>query len=343
MSTSVAVQSSEGAAWRTARYPIRLLSPAFLGNADQEAEWRTPPLKALLRQWWRVAKGAQTKQPDLVSIRQAEGELFGTVLGKAAQSRVRLRIESGAGPRKGGLPALARVSHPQLKVQTDPLLYLGYGPYQIGWVRPYLPSADASAALRVAYRLGDEGLLLQAVQLASWFGTIGSRSRNGWGSLEFGGMKSFADCTAAVLKPYCRPLEICLQTDWPDAIGSDGRPLVWTSKSASGAWPEALRELADRKIKLRTLFPLTGEKRFQQLHFFGLPITHHELGDKQQRWASQLRFKLVSSGSELRTIAVHLPAHLPERLLKPGLDELGFWTEVHKKLDDENSGWARLP
>ncbi len=35
-------------------YQVAFTTPAFLGNADQQAQWRTPPFKALLRQWWRV-------------------------------------------------------------------------------------------------------------------------------------------------------------------------------------------------------------------------------------------------------------------------------------------------
>lgn len=37
-------------------YTISFTTPAFLGNAEQQAQWRTPPFKALLRQWWRVVK-----------------------------------------------------------------------------------------------------------------------------------------------------------------------------------------------------------------------------------------------------------------------------------------------
>lgn len=33
-------------------YHLRFQTPAFLGNSQQQAQWRTPPLKALLRQWW---------------------------------------------------------------------------------------------------------------------------------------------------------------------------------------------------------------------------------------------------------------------------------------------------
>jgi len=37
---------------------IRFTTPAFLGNANQVGQWRTPPFKALLRQWWRIVYAA---------------------------------------------------------------------------------------------------------------------------------------------------------------------------------------------------------------------------------------------------------------------------------------------
>lgn len=39
-------------------YKVTFTTPAFLGNAEQSAQWRTPPFKALLRQWWRVVYAA---------------------------------------------------------------------------------------------------------------------------------------------------------------------------------------------------------------------------------------------------------------------------------------------
>lgn len=40
---------------QTRDYTARFLTPAFLGNAGQDGQWRTPPFKHLLREWWRVA------------------------------------------------------------------------------------------------------------------------------------------------------------------------------------------------------------------------------------------------------------------------------------------------
>jgi CRISPR/Cas system CMR-associated protein Cmr1 (group 7 of RAMP superfamily) len=41
---------------QTFSYLIRFVAPAFLGNADQDGQWRTPSIKALLRQWWRSSR-----------------------------------------------------------------------------------------------------------------------------------------------------------------------------------------------------------------------------------------------------------------------------------------------
>ena len=53
----------------TLHYTLSFNTPAFLGNAEQQAQWRTPPIKALIRQWWRVVK-ASTLAP-LRSARRA--------------------------------------------------------------------------------------------------------------------------------------------------------------------------------------------------------------------------------------------------------------------------------
>src|SRR5690625_4598965 len=63
---------------KTLDYTIRFVTPAFLGNAEQAGQWRSPPFKALLRQWWRVAYAAEKQfQVDPAAMRKEEGLLFG--------------------------------------------------------------------------------------------------------------------------------------------------------------------------------------------------------------------------------------------------------------------------
>ncbi|MCE2461531.1 MAG: hypothetical protein J4F38_12235 [Pseudomonadales bacterium] len=57
---------------RQMKYEVKFLTPAFLGNAEQSGQWRTPPFKALLRQWWRVAVAAAKGGGSAVRSRMAE-------------------------------------------------------------------------------------------------------------------------------------------------------------------------------------------------------------------------------------------------------------------------------
>ena len=80
---------------KTWTFQLRFLNPAFLGNADQTGQWRTPPIKALLRQWWRVAYAAEAGfAVDVGAMRDDEGRLFGTAAdaGHSNQSRLRIRL-----------------------------------------------------------------------------------------------------------------------------------------------------------------------------------------------------------------------------------------------------------
>ena len=79
----------------------KTITPLFLGNADQEAEWRAAPFKGLLRYWWRVA---QHNQKDHGSLLQAESRLFGSAGDKdeknAGKGLVRITLKSEAMPKK---------------------------------------------------------------------------------------------------------------------------------------------------------------------------------------------------------------------------------------------------
>ena len=78
---------------------IRFLTPAFLGNAEQSGQWRTPQFKALLRQWRRVVRAARHRFPeDFAAMRRDEGRLFGTawIEGDFRMSAVRMRLSKWA-------------------------------------------------------------------------------------------------------------------------------------------------------------------------------------------------------------------------------------------------------
>ncbi|HED14904.1 MAG TPA: hypothetical protein ENI62_14850, partial [Gammaproteobacteria bacterium] len=108
---------------------VSFTTPAFLGNAQQQGQWRTPPFKALLRQWWRVA-AAEDCGYDVNKLREREAGLFGSASENecTGQSKVRLRL--GQWRNGNGSFSLqdSKVKYPEVKFSVGSSLYLGYGP-----------------------------------------------------------------------------------------------------------------------------------------------------------------------------------------------------------------------
>ncbi|WP_415035176.1 RAMP superfamily CRISPR-associated protein [Azonexus sp.] len=361
---------------------IELLTPAFLGDAEQKGVWRTPPLKALLREWWRIVAAPEAGYRHQ-ALREQEGVLFGNAWldSGATQSKLRLALahwHEGKSGWEGRDPSL---THPEVKNrntgQAQPVgsqLYLGYGPLV------YERGAGTALKNNAALQAGDSNVLKLAwseqetaiphvLQLIHWFGTIGGRSRNGWGSLEFVGQKTLVKNDEA-LHTVLRPLADCLQRDWPHAIGQDKQgALIWESKKTFNTWQEAMRFLAQTKIGFRTQenirfkkgVPHPNERKRNQdwqlhhqpeeRHLLAYPVTHHEVqkqrarGDEQTDWgdgrlANQLRFKLFrDSQQQLRARIYHTPHACP----LPGvtLDQQAVWQKIHAWLD-HNTELQRL-
>lgn len=110
-------------------FKICLNAPAFLGDADQKGVWRTPPIKAMLREWWRVAAAPEQGYRH-EQLRQNEGKLFGNAWldDDFSKSLVRLALEHWHAGKMTALDNDPKVTHPEVKFPVGSQLYLGYGP-----------------------------------------------------------------------------------------------------------------------------------------------------------------------------------------------------------------------
>lgn len=349
-------------------YRLQLASPAFLGDADQKGSWRTPPLKALIREWWRIAVAPQVAY-EVGALKTQEKGLFGTAADDGSdgnqQSKIRLALSDWrAGSCKQWEPGEARVTHPEVKDRNTgkerPVgaeLYLGYGPlvFQQGTQLnngAALQAKDENT-LKLAHPEEHDEALTLALTLAHWFGTIGGRSRNGWGSLGWQALPGTPALPvlskAALEHTGCtRPLARCLDLDWPHAIGTDAKgALVWRSKDTFRDWRAAMKFLAQTKIGFRVALGFVGgqpHREPQARHVLAYPVTHHKVpaweGKDRGRLANTLRFKLQPEpDGSLRALIYHTPCKptLPHQ----GIDLLGTWQRVHDFLD--NAALTRLP
>jgi CRISPR-associated protein Cmr1 len=333
------------------KYQLTFTTPAFLGDAEQNGRWRTPPFKAQLRQWWRVAYAAkQGFSVNVASMRREEGLLFGNawLQDEFCKSRVRLRLdrwEDGTLTRQKWT-ALSSVSHPEVRMPVDSGLYLGYGPVALprGASKATLKANAAiqvgeSATLSLAYPEEAAHLIEQALWLMHRYGTVGGRSRNGWGSYELSTSPPGGGDTGEGVP--LRNWRECLDLDWPHAIGKDERgPLIWQTESDND-WKSLMRTLAIIKIGLRTqfVFPSVAPPHPSPLprHWLSYPITRHTTTafDRNARLPNSLRVKVRKMDSgKLVGVIFHMPCLPPPAFAPNKAAIFDTWKKVHELLDE---------
>ncbi|MBK7766380.1 MAG: hypothetical protein IPI44_09820 [Sulfuritalea sp.] len=170
---------------QTAQFNVLLLTPTFLGDASQSGVWRTPPFKALLREWWRIA-AAPEHGHDHRALRLSEGTLLGNAWldSGATKSKVRLALKHwDAGTLLAWEASDPREAHPEVRDKTTgqprPVgsqLYLGYGPltFRQGTALKANAALQAGKSNELSLAWPDtETSIPQTLQLIDWFGTIG--------------------------------------------------------------------------------------------------------------------------------------------------------------------------
>lgn len=375
---------------------VKFNTPAFLGDAEQKGRWRTPPFKALLRQWWRVVVAKDFKY-NYVKLREQEGALFGHAWLKkedqkiwAMKSQVQIALSEWKVGSKNSWQFQGNVYHPEVGQQgrqVDASLYLGYGPltYNNQIRRTELKSKpaveeDSSCLLTLMYPDQQEATMCNLLDLLQFFGAIGGRSRNGWGSFNLeGDGVAIPDKLFEIhewFETYSRDMQECLQKDWPHALGRDDKGLLcWITEPEKG-WKSVIEKLAKLKVSFRTALSITKNKdvtnpQVDNRHILAYPITNHGvkgwceeddhgnlLTDRhghlkqKERNANQLRFKVVRlKESKFMGVIFHLPCCVPEELTaKLGRQDRDFihqkqvntWKKVHAELDHPKHKLTRI-
>ncbi len=343
-------------------YTVQFLTPAFLGNAEQVGQWRTPPFKAQLRQWWRVAYGARRDfKVDESAMRRDEGLLFGNAWleNQFCKSLVRIRLDNwDIGKLKSWDGLEQKTVHhreaEKAKYQVGPHAYLGYGPLDGRGGTKFAKKENAAiqpgeqAKFMVAIP-EEQPELLQALWLMDRFGTLGGRSRNGWGSftLTATGETPALNGTAPLV-----PWRDGLKLDWPHALGQDdeGRALIWQTTPFDD-WKALMRQLAVIKIGLRTQFSFPHARpdgEIHDRHWLSYPITRHDVKSwgRNARLPNSLRFKVRPAPSDPMKLVgtiFHVPC-LPPPQFKPDPKAIqAVWQKVHGFLDATPQQLTRIP
>lgn len=344
----------------TYRYQLCFQTPAFLGNASQQAQWRTPPIKALLRQWWRVAV-AQQVHFNADHLREAEHDLLGVAAdgGDSHQCLVRLRLSHWNEGKLKDWPRHGTVQHPEVRNAVGSDLYLGFGPLthnnatrSTGLKANAALQAGDNATLSLAVPDQHASAIRTALALMNLYGTLGGRSRNGWGSFSLKPADDHTPALSSELKTaLLQPWQDALRLDWPHAIGGDTNgALVWQT-SPFADWPQLMQELARLKIGLRTQFALTTGRdspRTEDRHWLSYPVTNHSVKawGNNARLPNSLRFKVrPAPGDAQRVVGVifHVPCKPPPAFNPDHPTLVRVWQQVYAFLDDRAQQLTRIP
>jgi CRISPR-associated protein Cmr1 len=303
-------------------YQLELVTPAFLGGADQSAQWRTAGIKALIRQWWRVVWTAENPNKTVNDMRAAEAVRFGSVQdGLNQKAQIQIRFDEEPKNTASQVQGIQRD-------QNQSLQYLGFGPF----VQPTRPSSKTAlnSGTKVKFKILIQSLDEQQTQqfsneidqtmfLVHQFGALGSRSNNAWGILNITG-----DIQPQDLKTYSQTLAQCLQSDWKKAIAKDQQGLmVWQTPPLQNADDVMKRLKTFRKDGHNYIAKQQGQR----------PLVNAPVKGNQNRNPSQYVLKVLKDGTQYRG-QVSLLAH---KWCNDGQDLTRVLTSIATGLDNDHS------
>ena len=166
-------------------FDLEVVTPMFLGGADPtKAELRVPSIKAAMRFWWRTLYNGN----DIKNMAKKEAEIFGSVANRAVVT-VKLDSQSIKTVLKD-LPPSNKIMVTS-KGKTFPISiieYLVFGLFdpkrKTGkYLREYIEPKSRFKVI-VAFPKNKESEVNKSLKCMISFGGLGSRSRNGLGSLH---------------------------------------------------------------------------------------------------------------------------------------------------------------
>lgn len=320
---------------------VEFLTPTFLGGADQQGELRGPPFKNLMRQWWRVVNGNLSEN----ELRCREGMLFGTVLGDgdSTASKVRISIVPSQELKLTDAPfQFGKTKHPEVKggMAIENSLYLGYGPIRFAKPQPvpkrYI-APNSKATLSIVYPQLKQKEIFTALQYMDAFGAIGSRCRNGFGSISLTA-EGLNRLEPATLTAVQFQTVISNNKEYPNAFGRDSKGLLAWDSSQFTLWSQAMQLLAGTYLTARTAISIAGNG-LRARHALGYPVTNHSVREwdgNLGRMPSQLRL-MVKRNQQNQLVAriLHLPHKLPKQWPSHLPPQPDVWRQVHGFLDGQ--------
>lgn len=315
------------------RFDVEFITPTFLGGADGNAEIRTAPFKNLLRRWWRIANGNLSPE----ELWQKESELFGST-----EKNPKTGKTFGKSKVMFGILDSNNVRYINEKIDigkdeyTNLAMYAGYGSANSG--KNYIaPKSRCSFVLTIPAK--EELSITKTLFYIHLFGTLGSRSRNGFGSISIMPKNFKFDPKLHFPLPVDFEKALSFNKNYPFCVGKDKNGMLcWKTENCT-SWQEAFEITA--RIYHQLVVDLKKDDKNYKTRWRNL------LGyaTKNSRLPSQLILKICKFSSKnsngiLKDIfygqVFHLPYSVDDWKKEDG-NQLEAWKFIHEWLDGESS------
>jgi CRISPR-associated protein Cmr1 len=288
----------------TATY--RIVTPMFLGDADQKAtEIRPPSVKGALRFWWRALnwgrfrKGAADDAAALRDLHKAEADLFGAAADekneRRGQSRFLIKVASSTYTKETLWP----------RNQTSSG-YLGLGLFPMkGHQQREGFKEGQDLTIVISFKPETDKKQIQDVLIAlSLFGGLGSRARRGFGSLALTHLNGVAYASKSK-QDYAQQVKNLLSGY---EMSQHLPPFTAFSKQSCLALFNTDQSARHAHAKLGNAYQQyrgqPSKLRGRIKAGFGLPLT----GVSQERRASPLLMHIHPIGEMFQATALYMPA-----------------------------------
>ncbi|MCL2284145.1 MAG: RAMP superfamily CRISPR-associated protein [Fibromonadales bacterium] len=173
----------------TLNLECEFITPAFLGNASQQAELRTAPFKGMFRWWYRQIYPGKNDDEIFGSVEYGASKIKMVVFDDNEKCRIKNENPNEAG-KKINVTTTNNGKMPPKTFLINILDYLAYGKcnydktqrrivYENSHITP-----SSKFNLKIQYPKEYEEEILQTMSAFFKYGCIGSKNRNGFGSVS---------------------------------------------------------------------------------------------------------------------------------------------------------------
>lgn len=296
---------------------FRTLNPMFLGNAEgNSSELRPSSLKGMIRFWWR----ASHPHLPLNQLYEKEAEIFGTAhvdekknLGRSKltihilPSKKNYNITSNTLPSAEAIDPSFYTNHQKV----DIFQYLSFGKYDIN-SKKFFSYIKEGLIFQVQFRFPStyKEDILKVLECLHRFGTLGGKSRNGFGSIWIDKLNDKPYDHISLGKnnqPYISKQNFSNITQLPLYTAFSSKSRVFLTNQVYPTWDKAHSQIGNayRYARLNT----DGAKfQYKNRLYLSQPILQAKQQNFTERRAKPFFLKVIQFGKGYKGQILYLPA-----------------------------------